>query len=118
MIVIDTATSTAPFEQIRRQLRQQILAGELIAGTRLPTVRRLAADLGVATNTVARAYKELEVAGFVVSRGRAGTMVAANGDAVRRQAHAAALTFALTMKTLDIAWDDAISLAAAAYAHA
>ncbi|MBB5640168.1 hypothetical protein [Cryobacterium roopkundense] len=45
-------------------------------------------------------------------------MVAANGDAVRRQAHAAALTFALSMKTLDIAWDDAISLAAAAYANA
>lgn len=118
MIVIDTETSTAPFEQIRRQLRQQILSGDLIAGAHLPTVRRLAADLGVATNTVARAYKELEVAGFVIARGRAGTVVAANGDAVRQQAHAAALTFALSMKALDIAWDDAVILAAAAYAHA
>jgi DNA-binding transcriptional regulator YhcF (GntR family) len=86
MIIIDTATSTAPFEQIRIQLQQQILSGELVGGTRLPTIRRLAADLGVAANTVARAYKELESGGFVAARGRAGTVIAPTEDTSQRQA--------------------------------
>lgn len=115
MIVIDTATSTAPFEQIKIQLEQQILSGELAGGTRLPTIRRLAADLGVAANTVARAYKELETGGFVAARGRAGTVIAPTGPTAERQAHAAARSFALRMKELDIKWDDAVALAAAAY---
>ncbi|WP_461963347.1 GntR family transcriptional regulator [Curtobacterium sp. 24E2] len=54
---------TPPYQQIRAQLRTQILRGELLVGSRLPTVRRLAADLGVAINTVGRAYKELRSCG-------------------------------------------------------
>ena len=46
-------------------------------GARLPTMRALAADLGVATGTVARAYAELEAAGLVASRRRTGTVVTA-----------------------------------------
>ncbi|WP_348634923.1 GntR family transcriptional regulator [Tessaracoccus lacteus] len=64
-----------PFEQLRRQLIEQITTRALPAGTRLPPVRRLAEDLGLAANTVARTYKELEAEGFVVTRGRAGTVV-------------------------------------------
>ena len=45
-------------------------------GTRLPTVRELAGQLGLAVNTVARAYRELETAGVVETRGRFGTFVA------------------------------------------
>ena len=117
MILIDTATSTAPFEQIRIQLEQQILSGELAGGTRLPTIRRLAADLGVAPNTVARAYKELETGGFVAARGRAGTVIAPNGDAVKERAQAAADSFAVSMKQLGITEDAAVALAKAAYSR-
>lgn len=117
MIVFDSATSTPPFEQIRSQLRAQILGGEILAGTRLPTVRRLAADLGVATNTVARAYKELEAMGLVETRGRAGTTVCAGDDFARTQAHAAAMAFAARMKELGLEWDDAADLARAAFAQ-
>jgi DNA-binding transcriptional regulator YhcF (GntR family) len=49
--------------------------GRLPAGTRLPTVRQLAADVGLAVNTVARAYRELESDGVVVTEGRRGTFV-------------------------------------------
>ena len=49
-------------------------------GHRLPTVRALAQELGIANNTVARAYRELEVAGAIETRGRAGSFV--TGDAV------------------------------------
>lgn len=61
---------------IHQQLRGLILSGQLGAGERLPTVRQTAADLGVATGTVAKAYKLLEAEGFVVTRTAAGTRVA------------------------------------------
>ena len=76
MIILDSASPIPPFEQIRVQLAAQIASGSLPAGTRLPTVRRLADDLGLAVNTVARAYRELETAGIVETRGRFGTFVA------------------------------------------
>ena len=54
-----------PYEQIRSQIARQVADGELPPGTKLPTVRALAATLGIAPNTVARAYRELEHSGVV-----------------------------------------------------
>jgi len=65
-----------PFEQLRAQFAAQIESGRLAAGAKLPPVRRLADQLGLAANTVARAYRELETAGLVVTGGRNGTSVA------------------------------------------
>lgn len=73
---IDPQNQRPPFEQLRRQLIEQIMHRELPAGERLPPVRGLAAELGLAPNTVARAYRELEAEGYVVTRGRGGTIVA------------------------------------------
>lgn len=75
-IVIDLDTATPPYEQIQSQISALIAVGELQPGTRLPTVRSLAADLGVAAGTVGRAYKELEAAGLVTTNRRQGTVVA------------------------------------------
>lgn len=75
MLSVDPGASTPPYEQIRRQLIEQISTGELPPGAKLPAVRRLASDLGLAPNTVARTYRELEVAGYVQTRGRNGTIV-------------------------------------------
>ena len=75
-ITVDVTSGVPPYEQIRGQVASLIAAGALPAGTRLPTVRDLAADLGVAVGTVVRAYRELEGAGLVVSRRRTGTVVA------------------------------------------
>jgi GntR family transcriptional regulator len=75
-ITVDVTSGVPPYEQIRGQVASLIAAGALPAGTRLPTVRDLAADLGVAVGTVVRAYRELETAGLVVSRRRTGTVVA------------------------------------------
>ena len=61
--------------QAREALRGLIDRGELLPGERLPTVRALAADAALAPNTVARAYRELEQAGYLEGRGRAGTFV-------------------------------------------
>lgn len=74
-ITIDLADPVPPYEQIRRQLSSLIAVGVLQPGSRLPTVRSLAADLGIAAGTVARAYKELEQSGLIESRRRNGTVV-------------------------------------------
>ena len=52
------------------------VTGELAAGQKLPTVRQLASDLGLAPNTVARAYRELEADRVINTQGRRGTFVA------------------------------------------
>lgn len=73
---IDAESNVPPFEQLRLQLIADISRGELLPGAKLPTVRKLAADLGIAANTVARAYRELEAEGFLRTAGRSGTFVA------------------------------------------
>ena len=55
---IDVGSSVPPFEQIRGQVAGLIASGALSPGDRLPTVRDLASDLGVAVGTVQRAYRE------------------------------------------------------------
>ena len=72
---IDQTTSLPPYEQLRVQIAAAIHADTLEAGRRLPSIRQLAADLELAPGTVARAYRELEAAGLVESRGRCGTRV-------------------------------------------
>lgn len=74
---VDLSSPTPPYEQIRAQVASLIAVGVLPPGSRLPTVRSLASDLGVAAGTVGRAYKELEALGLVESRRRSGTVVAA-----------------------------------------
>ncbi|AGZ43827.1 GntR family transcriptional regulator [Actinoplanes friuliensis] len=71
-----TTDPTPPYEQVRRQLAELIGSGALPRGERLPPLRQLAGDLGLAIGTVARAYRELEAAGLVVSRRGGGTRVA------------------------------------------
>ena len=73
---MDLGSATPPYEQIRAQISSLIALGALAPGTRLPTVRRLAADLGIAAGTVARAYRELEQSGLIETRRRNGTVVA------------------------------------------
>ena len=72
---VDVLDPTPPYEQLRRQLADLIGSGVLSPGDRLPPIRQLAADLGLAANTVARAYRELELEGLVTSRVRHGTIV-------------------------------------------
>ena len=78
---VDLASGVPPYEQIRTQVVAHASAGRLRAGDRLPTIRALATDLGVAAGTVARAYRELEAAGVVTTRRRTGTVVAEGAPA-------------------------------------
>jgi DNA-binding transcriptional regulator YhcF (GntR family) len=85
MIVrVDPSSLVPPYEQIRMQIKTMTTSGVLEVGARLPTIRQLAKDLGVAGGTVARAYRELEQDGVIATRGRHGSFVAEmNGKAKR-----------------------------------
>lgn len=99
MISYDPRSPVPAYEQVRGQLARQIHAGELVPGARLPTVRRLAGDLGLAVNTVARAYRELEQAGLVATRGRNGTVVTGTDET---RAVDAAADYAATVRGLGL----------------
>lgn len=114
MITIDPNSAVPPFEQVRGGLAQQINDHTLAVGTKLPTVRQLATDLGLAANTVARAYRELEEAGLVETRGRAGTFVGAAGDRTLERARKAADAYADAMHKLGLDPATALSIAEAA----
>ena len=73
---VDPQAAKPLFDQFGRRSSTVIRDGKLPPGTRLPTVRELAGQLGLAVNTVARAYRELEAAGILETRGRFGTFVA------------------------------------------
>lgn len=118
-LAVDTAAATPVYEQIRSQLAGAITGGRLVHGQRLPSVRALATDLGIAVNTVGRAYTELEAAGLITSRRRTGTVVTAlapsaapaavlaDADRLARSAAAAGLTAERTVDLLRSAMLDA-----------
>lgn len=76
VLVVDPGDATPPYAQLRRQLTDLVGSGRLGPGERLPPLRQLAGDLGLAVGTVARTYRELEADGLVVSRRGGGTRVA------------------------------------------
>lgn len=114
MFVIDPRSATPPFEQLRVQVIHLVRQGELVAGDKLPTVRRLAEDLGLAPNTVARAYRELERDEVIETRGRHGSFVAATGDATQKQLQLAAAAYAERAKTLGVSPAEALAAVRAA----
>jgi GntR family transcriptional regulator len=74
---LDPATGVPFYRQIIDQVLLAVAAGRLRPGVRLPTVRQLAVDLSVNLNTVARAYREMEIRGIVATQQGTGTFVSA-----------------------------------------
>ncbi|GAA4557630.1 GntR family transcriptional regulator [Planotetraspora kaengkrachanensis] len=114
MIVINAASPVPPFEQLRAQLARQIQDRTLPVGSRLPTIRRLATDLGLAVNTVGRAYRELEEAGLIETRGRAGSFVSAAGERARERAVQAAAEYAAVVASVGLDVREALGIVEAA----
>ena len=102
------------FDQLRTQIIDGVRDGRLAPGTRLPTVRELAGQLGLAVNTVARAYRELEAAGILETRGRFGTFVARVDPADAAMA-TAAHAFVSAAKALGIDKGEALRYVEAAF---
>ncbi|UJW33283.1 GntR family transcriptional regulator [Saccharothrix sp. AJ9571] len=110
----DPSSPVPPYEQVRSSLARRINDRTLPVGTKLPTVRQLAADLGIAPNTIARAYRELEEAGLIETRGRAGSFVGASGDQNRRRAQEAAAEYAAVARKLGLDPGEALAIVTAA----
>lgn len=108
------ASTVALFEQLRLHVIELADSGVLAPGTRLPAVRALAELLDVAPHTVARAYKELEAAGVVATRGRNGTVVCARNERLGALSVAAA-AYASAARAQGASFAEAVQLLAAAY---
>ena len=104
---VDHESPIPLFDQLRVAVIDAVRDGRLAAGTKLPTVRELAVELGLAANTVARAYRELESAGIVETRRRWGTFVARSDPADAAMA-AAAHTYAEVARGLGLGKPDAV----------
>ena len=100
-VVLEPGATKPLFDQLRGQLIDGIRAGRLQPGTRLPAVRELAARLGLAVNTVARTYRELEAAGILETRGRFGTFVA-RADPADAAMAVAASAYVATARSLGL----------------
>lgn len=111
---VDPASPVTLYEQLRTQIIEQVASGELIVGTKLPPVRQLAAELGVAPYTAARVYRLLEQDGFLETRGRNGTVVSAREDTAESTLQLAASAYATRARELGIPADSALDFVKAA----
>jgi len=107
-ITIDPDSGEPPFEQVRRRVIELVATGDLLVGTKLPTVRALAAELSIAPNTVARAYRELEAAEVIETRGRNGSFVRARSDSAEAKAQRMTVDHVAELRTMGLG-DDVIA---------
>lgn len=111
-LVLDPSDPRPPYEQLKRRVSAGREDGTLPPGTRLPPVRRLAEVLGLAANTVAKAYRELEAAGVIETRGRQGSFVR-GADRSEDLAVQAARRYAAEVAELALPAERALELVAA-----
>ena len=90
-ILLSNASSAPIYEQILRQIRAQILSGDLVEGTALPSIRKLAQTLQISVITTKRAYDELEREGLIDTVGGKGTFVASPNAEFLREKHVRAV---------------------------
>jgi GntR family transcriptional regulator len=103
--------------QIVQQTKNLVASGRLQHGDELPAIRVLAEQLLINPNTVARAYRELEVEGIVEKRRTAGTFISAQGSPLSRKERMKTLTdridqLLIEAKQLDFTLDDVLKLIA------
>lgn len=118
-VTVDTTTGVPPWRQIYTQIERMIEGGTVAPGARLPPIRQLARDLGLASGTVARAYRELEIAALVTTGRAKGTTVTEPTARGSRSAllHAGAARFAEYARDLGIDADTAAEAVRDAYSR-
>lgn len=114
-VSLDAKSTVAPYQQVREQILTAISEGRLAPGTKLPSVRALAGSLGLAVNTVAKVYKELELQGAVATRGRHGTVVQAAEDRGEQEVSDAAADLARIAQMWSVDEETAVKYLRAAF---
>ena len=120
ILEVDQGSPIPPYEQLRQQITALVLANALAPGDRLPSIRQLANDLGIAGGTVARAYRELESDGVVATHGRHGTVIEGppSGPAPPSDLLGAARSYADAASRSGASLEDALTAVRVAFAYA
>ena len=85
-IILSNQSEKPIYLQIKEQLEEQVLSGEILENTYLPSIRQMASELGVSVITTTRAYKELEADGFIATvPGKGCIVLAPNNNILREQ---------------------------------
>jgi len=84
-ILISNSSPDPIYEQIVRQIKGQIISGDLGEGEPLPSIRKLAHELQISVITTKRAYEELEKEGLIDTVGGKGTFVASQNQEFMRE---------------------------------
>ncbi len=85
-IIISNSSGVPIYQQIKEQIKAQILGGDLVENEMLPSLRRLARDLKISVLTTTRAYNELEQEGFISSQpGRGFFVMSSSSELIREQ---------------------------------
>lgn len=85
-IIISNQSELPIYAQIREQLKEQILGGQIAEGSTLPSIRQLAKEVGVSVITTTRAYSDLEAEGFIATmQGKGSVVLPTDNDLLREQ---------------------------------
>lgn len=85
-IYIQNSSSTPIFQQIKDQMIEQILTGKLMEGEALPSIRGLAKDIGISIMTIKKAYDELELEGYIITKQGKGSYISKQGIELAKEA--------------------------------
>ena len=106
IIHVDAASPLPVFEQLRTQIERLIASGQLRPGSKLPTIRQLASDLGLARGTVNKVYDALVRDGLVETAGRHGSIVLERTHATTTESDLAAAADTMAVVTRQLGLDD------------
>ena len=85
-IIVSNQSELPIYAQIKEQLKEQILNGQIPEGTTLPSIRQLAKEIGVSVITTTRAYSDLEAEGFIATmQGKGSVVLSKDNSMVRDQ---------------------------------
>lgn len=84
-IIISNQSELPIYAQIKEQLKEQILNGQIPEGSTLPSIRQLAKEVGVSVITTTRAYSDLEEEGFIATMQGKGSVVLSKDNSMLRE---------------------------------
>lgn len=114
-IIISNQSELPIYAQIKEQIKEQIVNGHIPEGTTLPSIRKLAKEIGVSVITTTRAYRDLEEEGFIASMQGKGSVVLPQDNSILREQYLKRIEEGLmnaisTAKVIHMEWEEIIRI--------